>query len=107
MLSLGGGWPGPVTRPQMVKELCAGMDGPYMRDVDVELLREFHDRPSHAVQLKPLPRLEVLEHRGLVLAHFKAGVEAAFQRDGDCCAERAGDGGAFFHDGTEQGDHFR
>ena len=38
------------------------MDGPHVRDVDAEPARELGHRPGHAVELKPLAGLKVLQH---------------------------------------------
>ena len=48
------------------------MHGPDVRAVDLHPLRELRDRAGHAVQLEPCARLEVLEHRCVVIADGQA-----------------------------------
>ena len=78
-----------------------------MRHVDAELPRELDHRAGHAAELERLARLEILQHRGLVVADGEAGLQPPLERDRQLDAQAGRDGGALLEDRAQELDGLR
>src|SRR5205823_9498477 len=78
-----------------------------VRNFDAQLLGQLDDGPAHAVELQRLAHLQVLQHRGLVVADADSRLQPPLERYRKLDFEGCGNGRALLEDRAYELDHLR
>src|SRR5258708_1628939 len=86
------------------QDFHARVDGLEVGDGHAKATGQLHHRTSDRIDLEGPSRLEVLEHRGLVVADSRGSADALVDRHGDLDPEAAGDRVHLLHGRSHHGD---